>query len=1107
MFVIGGAGNDVVSAGALTSPNSLDITAGAGNDSFTTGAGNDQFRFAANALNGSDLIAAGAGVDDIFITTGGDIAENALTQVTGIERIYLSNAGNSLLVANGAVATANDKQLFVVGGAGNDLIVASAVSANNRVFLRGGGGNDEIEGGKGRDTLLGEAGNDTIRFDTADQLIDGGDGVDTLVSAMGGYFDLNATNQALASGDLTVRNFENITITGTIIGTMLGTSGANRFVGGDGDDKIDGRGGADILNGGGGDDSITYDAQAIAITGGANPTGSNGDRLVITSAATVNLANAADQVVGGGTTTGFESVDASQSTEAVTLRGSNTPVTPGYSAGYLIGGSAGDTIQAGSVSTAMRGGGGADILKGGAGDDTFIYYAGQFVAGETVDGAGGIDTLDVYDTMSFLGDSITNVEKIRAFAGATVTMSVALAERLTTVGGYPANGTSETFIIQMTSGQTALLYNLALASPAQGSDANDKLIIQGAAGNESVSLGGSVVTFNGGDGNDFVVIGTDVKYGAGSVINGDAGSDTLSYRDSNVRIDGGAGNDTLLVAQAATINLNNAADQVTGGGITVNFEHISGLMSAGSLTVTGRNDVFSQISGGIAADTLNAGTAGAYLDGWTSTGDVLNGGAGADTLVFRGAGQTYSGGGGVDTLKFAAAGTFSGADFQTVTGMEKVVLAAGTNNLTIDAAFRAAMSGPNISLTGSSGSENIDIGAGPAWSGTITVLTGAGSDSLDLRSENTTGRFTGNLGADNDIVTLFGFYSGVAGAIDGGSGGTGGDTDTLQFDYRSGFNAVMADNLTGFERVELIDPTFNNVDIFDYSFTANDTAGLYVVAAANDRWTITLGDGGQTVFGAELNDIITGGAGADVINAGGGADQVFGGGGDDRIIIDADDGTVQGGEGYDTLVVRQGGAVFFGPDFAADSFERIDLTQAASASILMADSSLTLDVIASNLGETFNLAHGTIRASGGADTILITAATAGLGAFGEAGADKFDFSAVPAGNVATDYLSGTDKLLFNSPAFDGLSAATFQTQQAVHAGNQLNFNDDFLVFDAGMGLFNESEMSSYAAAHGGVDHAFAVNGLGDLFFIDGFAAHHLATGVQTATMADFQFYS
>jgi serralysin len=146
-----------------------------------------------------------------------------------------------------------------------------------------------------------------------------------------------------------------------------------------------------------GDDSVVYDGTASTLQGGDGH-----DTLMLHVAATVDLSATADQMIGGAVVTGFEDVDASAATGAVSLTGStdDNSLTGGAYADTLSGGDGNDTLRGRSGDDILDGGNGNDILDGGAGVDTIHGQAGDDkvvydAADSVIDGGSGRDTLIV----------------------------------------------------------------------------------------------------------------------------------------------------------------------------------------------------------------------------------------------------------------------------------------------------------------------------------------------------------------------------------------------------------------------------------------------------------------------------------------------------------------------------------------------------------------------------------------------------------------------------------------------------------------------------------------------------------------------------------------
>jgi len=144
-----------------------------------------------------------------------------------------------------------------------------------------------------------------------------------------------------------------------------------------------------------GDDSVVYDGTASTVQGGDGH-----DTLVLHVAATVDLSATSDQMVGGAVVTGFEDVDGSAATGAVSLTGAadDNILTGGVYADTLSGGdgadtlrgrSGDDTLDGGNGNDILDGGAGVDTVQGGAGDDKVVYDAVDSV----INGGSGRDTL------------------------------------------------------------------------------------------------------------------------------------------------------------------------------------------------------------------------------------------------------------------------------------------------------------------------------------------------------------------------------------------------------------------------------------------------------------------------------------------------------------------------------------------------------------------------------------------------------------------------------------------------------------------------------------------------------------------------------------------
>ena len=167
--------------------------------------------------------------------------------------------------------------VYFIGSEGNDYIYGDdfsdtmygnggrdgLVGGGGKDFLYGGEDDDTFIGGEGADEMYGEEGDDFFFGELDGNIIDGGDGFDTVsyfgydhgvtvLLNFGGAYETDAT-----------WNFENITNVEEVIGTshddiIAGDDFAsgNRLLGGAGNDVLSGNAGTDTIIGGAGGDEL-----------------------------------------------------------------------------------------------------------------------------------------------------------------------------------------------------------------------------------------------------------------------------------------------------------------------------------------------------------------------------------------------------------------------------------------------------------------------------------------------------------------------------------------------------------------------------------------------------------------------------------------------------------------------------------------------------------------------------------------------------------------------------------------------------------------------------------------------------------------------------------
>lgn len=278
--------------------------------------------------------------------------------------------------------------------------------------IRGGNGNDRLDGSVGNDTLLGDAGNDTLVSSSGTDRFDGGSGVDTL--EIGGHgagtiVDLPQNRMIFGALTETVVGIENVN--GSIFNDQLfGNSEANRF---------DGRGGTDVLTGGNGNDVLLGSTGSDVLDGGFGRDfidgGSEIDTAVFTSltvdpgvqffqnleAGTAGLVgvvpidtlvsienlvstNFRDVVTGNAVANhilamnGDDTVDGRNGNDTLVAGDGRDTLFGGDGNDFLVGDTGNDALNGGAHNDTLEGGHGLDVLTGGSGADRFVFRISSF---------------------------------------------------------------------------------------------------------------------------------------------------------------------------------------------------------------------------------------------------------------------------------------------------------------------------------------------------------------------------------------------------------------------------------------------------------------------------------------------------------------------------------------------------------------------------------------------------------------------------------------------------------------------------------------------------------------------------------------------------------
>ena len=713
--------------------------------------------------------------------------------------------------------------------------------------LFGGGGNDILNGGDGNDTLQGGAG--------ADQLV-GGAGIDTAA-----YTDSpSAITVSLATGTGLGGDAEGDTL--TEIENLTGSRFDDSLTGDDGANVIAGNAGNDTLSGLGGDDVLIGGAGADHLDGGAGT-----DTASYASSRAAVLVNLATGTGSGGDAEGDTLVNIEN-------------VTGSAFADMLIGDNNANVLAGGDGDDLLIGGAGADQLIGGAGNDTASYAtsgAAVTVNLATGTGSGGDaqgDTLSGIENLvgSAFGDTLTGDANDNVLTGGA--------------GADGLDGGAGNDTASYSTSSAAVTVNLATGSGSGGDAQGDTLInienLTGSAFNDSLT----------GDQNANVLIG-----GAGAdVLNGGGGNDTASYIDSS------AGVTVSLVSGTGS---SGSAE----GDVLIQIENLAG--STFDDTLTG-GDSANILTGNGGNDVLNGGGGDDLLIGGPGN-DILNGGDGIDTASYATAtaGVTVNLavtlpqntiGAGTDTL--SGIENFTGSAFDdTVYGTSDAnILNGGAGN---DSLW--GYSGDDI-LIGGSGDDFLYGGPG-----TDDFVFGPGFGHDGISDFTPEAMLPPELHLPHDVMefdpSVFANFAAVmAATTDDGMGNT-----RIQLDASDSIAliGVTKANLSpddflfappGTEGNDTLLSTSGN-DILNGGFGtdtasyANATAGVTVSLATTGPQN-TIGAGTDTLISIEN---LTGSAFADILTGNDGDNILSGGGGNDRLA---------GGLGHDTLTGGAGNDFF-----------------------------------------------------------------------------------------------------------------------------------------------------------------------------------------------------
>lgn len=379
---------------------------------------------------------------------------------------------------------------------------------------------------------------------------------------------------------------------------------------------------------------------------------------------------------------------------------------------------------------------------------------------------------------------------------------------------------------------------------SQSYDADAANAITGTDLGDSLAGGDDADTINAGDGNDTI----DGNTGADLIDAGD-GDDSITLRYTDT-VFGGDGNDTI------NADFNGTGNSWSHGAVADGGD--------GDDVMIGANGA-QNFSGGVGNDTLTGGS-----DIGTSDRDILDGGAGDDSISSGFTNTAESGNGGDSLIGGTGDDTIEG-------GAARDTIDGGDDNDSIDGAEG------DDSITGGAGDDTIEDGLGDD-----TVYGGAGNDVLisNVSGVNSAGADFLDGGDGDDLIQVGGNDTAFGGDGDdtitqGHSPNLvnvvadGGDGDDLMVGANYGQNfsgGAGNDTLIGGD-----DANYSDSDTLDGGSGNDSIVSGYTSSNNQTRGDQLLGGtGDDTIEGGTANDTITGGSGDDTISGGAGDDSIQG---------------------------------------------------------------------------------------------------------------------------------------------------------------------------------------------------------------------------------------
>lgn len=683
------------------------INGTSGNDSLAGTSGEDTI----NGLGGNDTLNGNGGTD--FFDGGG-----------GFDTIDFRSIGSGLSIdfTNGTISGGLFGEFSAIervqAGSGNDSIIGAAGGQN----LAGQGGADTLWGATGADTLWGGSGADTFNFREfgtadADRLGDFASGTDKIL----------------------------------LDGTAMTALGAGNFTAGDARFAANASGTAQDAS-----DRVIYNTSTRQVFYDADGNGAGARQLIATlqSGATLVATDIELQGESGGTgqeltgTSGADTLAGTQGDDTIRGLGGNDFLLGNEGADFLQGGDGNDTLIGGE-STGINNADdlASDTLDGGLGDDVYHVVARQEGGDVIIADAGGVDTVIAWSNWT-LGPGLENLTLgDDAGVGASGTGNELDNRIISATEGGTISGLGGNDTLIISGGE-----NTITARGGEGNDTiqgrgSDNDVLSGDAGNDLLSGGGGFSTMTGGAGADVFLFDIIAGFDEELITDFASGADMLRLDATQMPDLGASGRfdaDDQRFAANSSGTAQDSSDRViynssTGqlwydadgsgsgeAGLIFTLQGAPALAAADIEVVNGSGPSGSAINGTSGRDTLS-GTSGddtinglggndLFLAGSTGGADIMDGGAGSDSIEFKNAATSA-------VVVDYVAGTISGGSAGgtiSFTSIERLVAGNFNDSLSGNAAAQ--------NLTGQGGADTL-AGAG----GVDTLWGGGGNDFFVFR--------------------------------------------------------------------------------------------------------------------------------------------------------------------------------------------------------------------------------------------------------------------------------------------------------------------------------------------------------------------------------------